>query len=211
MGVDENGKVPKDQVAYWRALVGMLGFAGLQLAELIWLRRSDLQISGDRAKIWVTTVDDAEVPGLSHALKTGHRRRHVDVHARLLLPLLKNHVKHLRAGAVHLFPLPSGVRVRKRDKNPGAAERWLMQSLSTMLRGHVGSTVKTAKGELQRKPTPGLLPAGMNAKSLRRTFGSLLLRSGKSTAEVAAAMGNTEEIVRQHYARILGCEVDVDF
>jgi len=58
---------------------------------------------------------------------------------------------------------------------------------------------------------PGLLPRGMTAKSLRRTFGSLLLRSGKTTAEVAAAMGNTEDVVREHYARILGCEVDVDF
>ncbi len=207
----EKKKVPAHLIDYWRALVGMLGFAGLQLAELIWLRRSDLEISGDRAKVWVTTVEDAEVPGISHALKTGHRRRHVDVHPRLLLPLLKNHLKGLQAGGVHLFPLPSDVRVRKRAKNPGAAERWLMQSLSTMLRGHAGSAKLNKKGEPQRKPTPGLLPKGMNAKSLRRTFGSLLLRSGKSTAEVAAAMGNTEEIVRQHYARILGCEVDVDF
>ena len=75
--------------------------------------------------------------------------------------------------------------------------------MSTILRGHTGAPTRAA--------TPGLLPKGMNAKSLRRTFGSLLLRAGKSTAEVAAAMGNTEEIVRRHYARLLGSEVDVDF
>lgn len=51
----------------------------------------------------------------------------------------------------------------------------------------------------------------INALSLRRTFGSLLLRSGKTSAEVAAAMGNTEEMVRKHYARLLGCEVNIDF
>jgi integrase len=51
----------------------------------------------------------------------------------------------------------------------------------------------------------------INALSLRRTFGSLLLRSGKNSAEVAAAMGNTEEMVRKHYARLLGCEIDINF
>jgi hypothetical protein len=51
----------------------------------------------------------------------------------------------------------------------------------------------------------------MNAKSLRRTFGSLLIRSGATEAQVAAAMGNTPSVVRAHYARILGGEVDVDF
>jgi hypothetical protein len=39
----------------------------------------------------------------------------------------------------------------------------------------------------------------------------LLIRSGKTTEQVAAAMGNTPAVVREHYARILGCEVDVDF
>jgi integrase len=55
------------------------------------------------------------------------------------------------------------------------------------------------------------LPGNMTALSLRRTFGSLLIRSGKTEGEVAAAMGNTATMVRQHYARLLGGEIDLDF
>lgn len=55
------------------------------------------------------------------------------------------------------------------------------------------------------------LPTDMNALSLRRTFGSLLLRSGYSPYEVSVAMGNSEDIVKQHYARLLANEIDTNF
>jgi len=55
------------------------------------------------------------------------------------------------------------------------------------------------------------LPDGMDALSLRRTFGSLLIRSGKTAEQVAAAMGNSAAIVTRHYGRILGGEVEIDF
>lgn len=187
---------------YWRALIGTLAFAGLQLAELCWLRLEDLKFSkkGTRATLWVTTVPDPGDPDVRHLLKTDNRQRHVDVHPRYLLPLLSQHLASGRAGPYFLFPMPAK-RKRKGFAEQGA--RWKEITLSTFLRGHPGGT--------KRKPTLGLLPEGMNAKSLRRTFGSLLIRSGKSTEQVAAAMGNTPAVVREHYARILGCEVDVDF
>lgn len=56
-----------------------------------------------------------------------------------------------------------------------------------------------------------ILPPGITCLTLRRTFGSLLLRSGKSVSEVAAAMGNSATMVEKHYARILGHEVDTNF
>lgn len=185
--------------AYWRALIATLAFSGLQLAELVWLRVADVEFSEDRsrAKLWVTTVDDGAE---RHLLKTDHRRRHVDIHARYLLPMLKRHIDEGRAGKTFLFPVPAW---RGKAVKAGRSERWREQTLSTQLRGHQGGK--------NRKKTAGILPACMNAKSLRRTFGSLLLRSGKPAADVAAAMGNTEQVVRDHYARILGCEVDVDF
>jgi len=55
------------------------------------------------------------------------------------------------------------------------------------------------------------LPKKITALHLRRTFGSLLIRSGKNETEVAAAMGNTPTMVRQHYARILGGEINFEF
>jgi len=66
-------------------------------------------------------------------------------------------------------------------------------------------------GGKTRSARAALLPPGMTAKSLRRTSGSLLLRSGKSPSEVAATMGNTVAMVQEHYARIIGAEVEVDF
>lgn len=188
--------------SYWRALVGTLAFAGLQLAELVWLRREDLSWGPclESATLRVTAVQDPD--GGRHYLKTGNRRRTVRVHPRLLAPLLRVHWGELPEGGTVLFPVPSSMRRRAR-KGTGGGDRWLEGTLSTVLRGHAGG--------VKRPAVAGLLPRGMNAKSLRRTFGSLLIRSGKSEAEVAAAMGNTPEMVRAHYARILGCEVDVDF
>jgi len=204
-----DGSPAAAETAYWQALVGMLGYAGLQLAELAWLRAADVELAGGRGRIWVTTVEDPADVCVRHAVKSANRRRRVDLHPSRLLPLLKAYLA-ARPETHYLFPMPEGFRRRRRAKTGGLSERWRVDGLSRVLRGDPGGK-STSHGRAPKKPTPGLLPAGMNAKSLRRTFGSLLLRSGKSTAEVAAAMGNTEEMVRQHYARILGHEVDVDF
>jgi hypothetical protein len=196
--------------AYWRALVGCLAYAGLQLAEVCWLRVQDLKLSKNRkrARLWVTTVEE---DGERHAIKTENRRRGVDVHP-ALMPLLVKHLDEGRAGKKFLFPMRRALKKNPKEnesaqrKRRGLAlddERWRVSSLSTVLRGHNG-------GE-KRKVTAALLPKRMNAKSLRRTFGSLLLRAGKSTAQVAAAMGNSERVVQQHYARILAAEVNVNF
>ncbi len=194
--------VTMDEILYWRALIGTLAFAGLQLAELCWLRVQDIQFpkGRQRAKLWVTTVEDPTDKTVRHLLKTDNRRRHVDVHPRYLLPLLLAHLDSGRAGDYFVFPMAAK---RKRKGFVASGGRWLEDSLGHVLRGDPGGK--------DRAERIGLLPAAMNAKSLRRTFGSLLIRSGKSTEQVAAAMGNTPEVVREHYARILGCEVDVDF
>ncbi|HYF48884.1 MAG TPA: hypothetical protein VEJ63_05740 [Planctomycetota bacterium] len=188
---------------YWRTLVSSLAYAGLQLAELVWLRVSDVHIAADgkSGHFTVTTVSDPEDPRAKHLLKTEHRKREVNLHP----TLLKRIVKHLKsdAGKTYLFPMPKDMQLGTRRITNGSAERWLVNTLSQVLRGHPGGA--------KRNPVPGLLPKGMNAKSLRRTFGSLLLRSGKSSAEVAAAMGNTELVVRAHYAKLKGAEVKVDF
>jgi len=199
--------VKRQTEPYWKALVGTLGYAGLRLAELIWLRTSDVKLTKSSGTIWVTTVEDADDPEDRHALKTGRSKRAVNVHSKLLLPLLRSHVKEGGTGKFYFFPMPPTVRRRVGEST--SDERWLLDSLSTKLRGHVGGK--------NRKTTAGILPPGMNAKSLRRTFGSLLLRSRKpngdrySLEEVAAAMGNSPQIVSRHYARILGSEVVVQF
>jgi hypothetical protein len=190
---------------YWQALVGTLAYAGLQLAEMCWLRHEDLIWGPDRktAQLRIATVIEGAGSEARHFLKSSHRRRMVTVHPRLLLPRLKAHSERMPEGGLYLFPMPADRARRRRRLTPGSADRWCVHSLSVILRGHQGGK--------HRAPSKGILPAGMNAKSLRRTFGSLLIRSGATEAQVAAAMGNTPSVVRAHYARILGREVDVDF
>lgn len=174
--------------AYWKALVGTLVYAGLRLSELVFLRRVDLKEEEGARFLWVTTVDDGH--GDRHATKSAHSRRAIQVSADRLWPLLETHMKDdVDANNVFLFPMPKGMRRRKRSS--GHPERWRTQTLSRRL--------------------SGMLPDTMNALSLRRTFGSLLLRAKKSVNDVAAAMGNTPDVVQKHYARILGAEVKVDF
>lgn len=182
---------------YWRALVATLAFAGLRLAELVWLRREDVQVQGDRRQLWVTTVEDGH--GGRHALKTGHSERAVEIHPTRLWPLLE---RHLVDGAGEVFLFPASTRRRARA-SAGHPERWVEHTLGRVLSGDPGGAT--------RSPRAGLLPEGMGPASLRRTFGSLLLRSGASVAEVAAAMGNTPAVVQAHYARVLGSEVAVRF
>ena len=189
---------------YWRALVATLAYAGLQLAELIWLRVADVDLDGAN-QIWVTTVADPDDAKIRHLLKTDHRRRAVNIHTKHLGPRLKTFKDAGLCGQHFFFAMPGAMETRGR-KSGGAGERWLESTLSTVLRGHKGG-----KDQKRRKAKAGLLPAGMNAKSLRRTFGSLLLRSGKSYAEVAAAMGNTADVVAEHYARLKSHETKIDF
>jgi len=196
--------ISKIKSDYWKTVVSALAYSGLQLAELCWLRVKDVEwLPNGTAQFWITTVEDPDDDRVGHTIKTEHRRRHVRLHPKLLQPLIRKHIDSGRAGETFLFAMPPEVHRRTRTVNGGSAERWQIDTLSTVLRGH--------KGGKKRKPTPGILPSGMNAKSLRRTFGSLLLRSGKTSAEVAAAMGNDEKTVRQHYAKLKGCEVSMDF
>lgn len=195
---------------YWKALVATLAYAGLRFSELRWLQTKHVELPADGKRnggsIWVTSETDPEDLDQKHLLKTGNSQRHVNIHAKYLLPRLR---KYVNAGYPkdYFFPVHKNVRRRQRIKAGGSPQRWLKDTLSTMLRGHPGG-----KDQDKRKPTDGLLPSGMNAETLRHTFGSLLIRSHKrSLAEVAAAMGNTEEVVRMYYARILGSEVEVDF
>lgn len=188
---DVEAAVDAQADAYWRAVVATLGYAGLQLAELAFLRLDDLDLDSARPQLWIT-------PHAAHALKTGHRRRSVGIHATYLLPRLRAHLDAGGAGDTYVFPRRGPRRSRQVD-----GEHWRVDTLGKQLIGWDAAPRKPAKA--------GRLPDGMTAMSLRRTFGSLLLRSGRSAEEVAAAMGNTAAVVRQHYARIVGCEVDVDF
>ena len=113
--------IPAESAIYWRALVATLAYAGLQLAELCWLRKSDLDIKGERARIWVGPVTDSTDTVAKHLLKTGNRERHVDVHPKHLLPRLKDYLTAGLAGDVYLFPMLARTRTRMRKVNRGVS------------------------------------------------------------------------------------------
>lgn len=196
----------KDETIYWQTLIAVMAYAGPQLAELCWLRNTDVTVTEKSGSVWIGPVTDPTDPTVVHALKEGDRERHVNVDKKYLLPRLRKYVQAGLRGEAYFFPVRVVRRERARVVNRGHPERWIEDTLSTRMRGHAGGTDKE-----KRPPTAGILPKGMNAKSLRRTFGSLLLRSGKNYAEVAAAMGNTEQVVREHYARLKAGEVEIDF
>ncbi|WDE97525.1 hypothetical protein PQO03_16990 [Lentisphaera profundi] len=51
---------------------------------------------------------------------------------------------------------------------------------------------------------------GMKVRNLRNTMGSLMLRSGYSLEQLAAVLGNSPEVVRSNYARLVSDEVIVN-
>jgi len=174
----------KGKSEYWRAVIGVMAYAGLSAHELRGLRTEDVIEDEGTHMLRVSPNEDRQ-------LKTAKRKRSVVIHKKYLLPLIQEYLSH-KPESLYLFPPTVGNR-----------QIWHEDTFSKYLCG----TKATAK----KKAIVGILPKGYNALSLRRTFGSLLIRSGKSEVEVAAAMGNSPEMVRKHYARILGKEISVNF
>jgi len=171
---------------YWQALVASLAYGGLQLAELCWLRRCDVDL--EAGTFWVTTVKDPADETVVHKLKTFNRRRQVHLEPTYLLPRLKAFAAAGHAGQ-HFFFTRKVERNRKRTLAKGSPERWLTVTLSHKLRDDI-------------------LPENMNALTLRHTAGSLAIRlGGMSLTQVAAFLGNTAETCALHYARLLGSDV----
>lgn len=156
---------------------------------------------------WRALVGCMAFAGLSAGEIRGLRRRDVTEikgikHLRVAATEDRDLKTHNRARTIGISPrllplLDARLKDIKGEDDPifpptvGVAKIWTPDGLTTHLGKH--------------------LPKGMDARSLRRTFGSLLIRSGKSAEEVAAAMGNTAAMVQKHYARIIGSEVDIDF
>jgi len=179
-----------DQDDYWSAMIGLMALAGLSAHEVRGLKTTD--IKQDEKGVWKVRV----TPNASRSLKSFKRQRNVLIHKIYLLPLIQ---KYLNSKNESEFLFPARV--------PSKTEIWTADTFSRHLCGYKGKKSLTVIGALPRL----LNGQKCNALSLRRTFGSLLIRSGKTEVEVAAAMGNSPEMVRKHYARILGEEVTIDF
>ena len=168
---------------YWKALVGTLGFAGCSAHEMRGLKLQDFY---ENKGEYFLRVQPNEI----RTLKNTKRSRSVHVHKKYLLPLLQEHIKSLSGDL--LFP-----------SRVAGSPYWLPSTLSIHLNGK--------KAQRAAKAIIGVLPLDMSALSLRRAYGSNMLRSGKTASEVAAAMGNSSRMVEDHYARLLGKEIKADY
>jgi len=172
---------------YWQSVIATLAFAGLSAHELRGLRIEDIQAvdsspgKGRKAGGAAQRRVLRIQPHDERGLKTHNRKRSIQISSRLE-PYIDHMLQQAETGQIYLFPALSG---------GSELGMWHPATFSRDLGEH--------------------LPDGITALHLRRTFGSLLIRSGKKEEEVAAAMGNTPAMVRNHYARILGHEVDITF
>ena len=123
-------------------------------------------------------------------------------------------------GSFYIYVTPHSLRTLKRIKRKRHIQ------ISELLMPSIKKQLQTP-GEFLFPPTVGHstmwnrhtfsnhlnshLPSKMTALSLRRTFGSLLLRSGKTPHEVASVMGNSIQMVEKHYAKLLAGEIDTNF
>jgi site-specific recombinase XerD len=88
------------------------------------------------------------------------------------------------------------VRLRAREQKHGAmifkaGEAMNMRAVSERWRDNVGKVFKLA-GPFDERPTP---------HRFRHTFVRILLEKGVPVADVAELIGDTEEVVRRHYAK----------
>jgi integrase len=87
-------------------------------------------------------------------------------------------------------------RMRAREKNHGplifrAGQAMNMRAVSERWRDNVGKVFELA-GPFEERPTP---------HRFRHTFVRILLEKGVPVADVAELVGDTEDVVRRHYAR----------
>lgn len=190
--VEEIQIVLNDLDTYWKALIGTLGFAGTSAHELRGLKKKDFY-KGDDGDYYLR-VQANEV----RTLKNTKRARSIHVNPKHLLPLLLEHQKHLGNSDL-LFP-----NILVAGNKP-----WPPTTLSVQLNGRKESKSKNRDNSTQA--IEGKLPSDMSALSLRRAYGSNMLRSGKTASEVAAAMGNSSRMIEDHYARLLAKEIKSDF
>lgn len=171
-----------------QAMVAVLIFAGLRRDELLWLRTSDIIERGGTLRILVR----AKVYDGVKWRPKNKKDRYVPV-SPALNPFLQRALGD-KSEDRWLFPSPTGVR-------------WDGDNFSALLREANKDTAhRQAENGEDPMPTWACL-------DYRHTFGTMLASKGTSLYVIAEWMGNSPEICRKHYAKLIPCAVDrfVDF
>ncbi len=178
---------------YWGDLATVQVFMGWRPSELLLLQKANVS---DGA-IELDPVVDADT-GVSHA-KTGGRTIKIPGAA---VEAVQRRVD-TSSGSL-LFPAQhkltkSGEPYRRKDGRTGLlAEAWNEDLFHKRFTDKLREAA--AKAEI-KKPIDG--------RTLRRTFGSIAIRSGFTIEQVARVMGDRPQTIRKHYARLEAEEVDL--
>ncbi|MBX3460781.1 MAG: site-specific integrase [Planctomycetes bacterium] len=179
---------------YWHDFAAVQLYMGWRPTEIALLQKEHVT----ETHVELVPVKD-ESTGVWYA-KTG--RRIVQIHPQVA-EVVQRRVE--QAEGTLLFPFPrkltaKGKPKRRRTTAKGLLEEaWDQGVLSKVYLVQLRSAAKAAK--IKKK---------VDSRTLRRTFGSLAIRSGISVEAVATIMGNRPQIVRKHYARLLPSEVSLD-
>jgi integrase len=171
-----------------QAMVALLIFAGLRREELLWLRTCDIL---DRDGNLTILVHAKTIDGKYWQPKN-KKDRSVPVSA-TLRPYLKR-------------VLPDGPEERWLFTSI-EGKRWDPDNFSTVLReANIAAVKRQAENGREAMPIWSCL-------DYRHTFGTMLASSGLSLYIIAEWMGNSPEVCRKHYAKLIPGLVDkfIDF
>lgn len=160
---------------YWRTWVAVACLAGPRWREQCYIKTSDVYLSEGYIRI-TSRTSGRTVAGT----KTG-RERNVPIERRVLMPLLREWVKHQSgAGETILFPDTSGEGATARTKTDEGV--W---SDNGVWWDH------------WRKVCPTWHEMG--PAEWRHTAGTAMGHAGMSSLEISRALGNSEDVARRHY------------
>lgn len=179
---------------YWHDFAAIQLHMGWRPTEVALLQK----VNVTKTHIELMPVQE-ERHGTWHA-KTGRRvvQIHADVEA-----VVKRRMKQSKGELLFPFPQKKTTKGKLRKRQTTAkgllAEGWDHDVLSKEYVAKLRAAAKAAR--LKKK---------VDSRTLRRTFGSLAIRSGVTIEALAAVMGNRPQIVRRHYARLLPDEVSLN-
>lgn len=176
-----------------KALVSLLGYAGLRPGEALALESADIARKTIR-------VSKALALGEVKSTKTGNVR---------IVPAPSVLAEELHAlGPGLLFPRADGERWTEADYRNWRVRRW--QPAATV--AGVGKLTVRKKGghTPDGRPKTTRRYEGARPYDLRHSCASLLLRSGLEPLRVARAMGHSLRVLDKHYAHLLAELDDVE-
>jgi len=172
----------------WRVQVGL----GLRPTELITLQRSNF--NSDYSECTLAQLGD-------HTLKTGSRSLQV---SEITRTVLKRRIAV--SGSKVVFPQVN-YRNKKNHGKPWHDEHWFCRKYVRMLRAAVAAVNEQTEATLGADD-PLVIHVDVDARTGRRTSGSLLLRADWTLEAVAAFLGDDLRTVKEHYAALLSNELN---